>query len=251
MENGATVPPPRQCFAFPEQRGRHNRMNIIIIEDDELLAAGLRRAFAQTGFTLTRAASGAAAKAAFGAADYDLVLLDLGLPDIDGVDILRALRRQRMSVPVLVLTARDGVEHRIAALNAGADDYLEKPFDLRELDARVRALLRRSHVDFGHEIVLGRVSIHPFERRVSVDGQPLTLPAREYEVLEFLCLNATQVANKIRLAQRLTLSNEDIGDNAVEVYVHRLRRRLAPYGIRIQTIRGVGYLLETVTCDQA
>jgi two-component system OmpR family response regulator len=152
---------------------------------------------------------------------------------------------------VLVLTARDGVEHRIAALNAGADDYLEKPFDLRELDARVRALLRRSHVDFGHEIVLGRVSIHPFERRVSVDGQPLTLPAREYEVLEFLCLNATQVVNKTRLAQRLTLSNEDIGDNAVEVYVHRLRRRLAPYGIRIQTIRGVGYLLETVTCDQA
>lgn len=228
-----------------------DEVTILIVEDEPPIRRLLRATLGAHEYRPIEAATGTEAMAALRHHKPDLVLLDLGLPDVDGVDILRALRRQRMSVPVLVLTARDGVEQRIAALNAGADDYLEKPFDLRELEARVRALLRRSHVDFGHEIVLGRVAIHPFERRVSVDGQALTLPAREYEVLEFLCLNAAQVVNKARLAQRLTLSNEDIGDNAVEVYVHRLRRRLAPYGIRIQTIRGVGYLLETVPCGEA
>jgi len=220
-------------------------MNVLVIEDDAMLAQGLVRALEEAEFTVTHAPDGEFADGALRAYDFDLVILDLGLPDIDGLEILRGLRRQRMSVPVLVLTARDGVEQRVAALDAGADDYLEKPFDLRELEARVRALIRRSHTDFGHDITLGPLTIDLFARTVSVEGVVMDLPAREYEVLEALVMNAPRVVNKARIAQRLTTAGDDIGDNAVEVYIHRLRRRLGPLGLAIRTLRGVGYLIET------
>lgn len=224
------------------------RMNILVIEDDELLADGLSRSFEQGGMTTVHAMNGAAALTFLATTQFDLVVLDLGLPDMDGIEILRSLRRQRLQVPVLVLTARDGVAHRIQALDAGADDYLEKPFDLGELEARIRALLRRAYAEFGEDVQVGALRINPFERRVLAHDELWVLPAREYEVLEVLMLNASQVVNRARILQRLTASNEDIGDNALEVYVHRLRRRLAPLGIQIRTVRGLGYLLEEDTC---
>ncbi|MEQ8235070.1 MAG: response regulator transcription factor [Gammaproteobacteria bacterium] len=220
-------------------------MNVLVVEDDELLGTGLLRVLEQSGYVASLANDGNGAKAALDGGDFDLLLLDLGLPDIDGLDILRSLRRQRRIVPVLVLTARDGVEQRVAALDAGADDYLEKPFDLRELEARVRALLRRSHVMFGQEARLGALAINPYTREARIDGELLAVPAREFEVLEILVINAGKVVTKARIAQRLTASNDDIGDNAIEVYVHRLRRRLGPHGLNIRTVRGVGYLIET------
>ncbi|MCB1749054.1 MAG: response regulator [Gammaproteobacteria bacterium] len=220
-------------------------MNVLVVEDDKLLGSGLVRALEQAGYAAEHAPDGAWARAALEGGDHDLVILDLGLPDADGLDILRGLRRRRLSIPVLVLTARDGVEHRVAALDAGADDYLEKPFDLRELEARVRALLRRSQMGFDEEIRLGTLTLNPFTREVRCDGTLLDLPVREFEVLEMLAMNANKVVTKARIAQRLTASNDDIGDNAVEVYVHRLRRRLGDHGLRIRTLRGVGYLVET------
>ncbi len=219
-------------------------MNLLLVEDDETIAQGLVRFFEKDGHTVMHAANGRFADGALLAHDFDLLVLDLGLPDMDGLDILRGLRRERRSLPVLVLTAREGVEQRVAALNAGADDYLEKPFDLRELEARAKALLRRSHNDFGQEASLGPLTINLFERSLTVAGQFMTLPVREHEVLEVLVLNAGRAVSKARLLQRLTLGNEALGDNAVEVYIHRLRKRLEPLGLRIRTVRGVGYLVE-------
>lgn len=219
-------------------------MNVLVVEDDALLAAGLKSALARADYTVTHAVDGKTAIGSLLAFDYDLIILDLGLPDIDGIEVLRNLRNRKLAVPVLVLTARDGVEQQVAALDAGADDYMEKPFDLRELQARIRALLRRSHTDFGQEVQVGPLVLNPFRRELHIMGEMHDLPAREYEVLEALMISSPRVVSKLRLGQRLALNGEDIGDNAVEVYVHRLRRRLQDTGIAIRTIRSVGYALE-------
>lgn len=221
-------------------------MNVLVVEDDTLLAAGLTSALTRADYKVTHAGDGRMALASLDAWDIDLLILDLGLPDMDGLDVLRTLRSRKLAVPVLVLTARDGIEQQVAALDAGADDYMEKPFDLRELQARVRALLRRSHAEFNQELVLGPMVLNPFHREVRIAGELQDLPAREYEVLEALLINAPRVVSKLRLAQRLAMNGDDIGDNAVEVYVHRLRRRLADCGVSIRTVRSVGYLIEAV-----
>ena len=219
-------------------------MNVLVIEDDTLLGGGLLKAFERAGYTVALAVDGREALALVGIHDPDLIVLDLGLPDLDGLDVLRQLRRDRVRTPVLILTARDGVEQRVAALDAGADDYIEKPFDLRELEARVRALIRRAHTEFEREVQLGALTLDPFAHEVRIDGELIEIPSREYEVLEALVMNRNKTVSKARLAQRLTASNEDIGDNAVEVYVHRLRRRFSHIGLSIRTVRGVGYLIE-------
>lgn len=219
-------------------------MNILVVEDDALLAAGLKTALKQADYGVTHAPDGKFADGALRAYEFDLVILDLGLPDMDGLDVLKTIRERKVPTPVLVLTARDGVEQQVAALDAGADDYMEKPFDLRELEARIRALLRRGASDFHHERTLGPLSVDPFRRTATLRSALLDLPAREFEVLEGLILNAPRVVSKTRLAQRLALGGDDIGDNAVEVYIHRLRRRLQDSGINIRTIRSVGYSIE-------
>lgn len=219
-------------------------MNLLLVEDDALLAGGLLTAFGRENYRVAHAGDGATAKASLRAYDFDLVILDLGLPDMEGITILKGMRREQNSIPVLVLTAREGVDQQVAALDAGADDYMEKPFDLRELLARVRALLRRSHTDFRHDIVVGSIRLNPVDRTLSTGSGRLLLPLREYEVLEALMLNSPRVVHKERLAQRMAISNDDVGDNAVEVYIHRLRRRLQPHGVAIRTMRGVGYLIE-------
>lgn len=219
-------------------------MNLLLVEDDALLADGLLTAFERENYQVAHARDGATAKASLHAYDFDLVILDLGLPDMEGITILRDMRHHQNSIPVLVLTAREGVDQQVVALDAGADDYMEKPFDLRELLARIRALLRRSHTDFRNDIVVGSIRLNPADKTLSTSSGRLALPLREYEVLEALMLNSPRVVHKERIAQRMAISNEDVGDNAVEVYIHRLRRRLQPHGVAIRTMRGVGYLIE-------
>jgi len=219
-------------------------MNVLIVEDDALLASGLQSALTMADYKVTHAADGSSAITNIQHCDYDLVILDLGLPDMDGLEVLNNIRVKKLPLPVLVLTARDGMDQQIAALDAGADDYMEKPFDLRELHARVKALLRRSHIQFNKELYLGPLTLDPFSRRLSLNGAVQDLPAREFEILESLMLNSPRVVSKVRLAQRLAQDNEDIGDNAVEVYIHRMRRRLKDSNVVISTIRNVGYAIE-------
>ena len=221
-------------------------MNVLIVEDDKLLADGLKSALERASYKVTHAGDGLVADQQLRAYEFDLVVLDLGLPDMDGLEVLRALRQRKQAVPVLVLTARDGMDQQIESLDAGADDYMEKPFDLRELQARVRALLRRGTAEIREKVELGSLQLDLFQRTATLDGKLLELPVREFEVLETLVLQAPRVVGKARLNQRLALHSEDIGPNAVEVYIHRLRRRLDLSGVFIRTVRGVGYSIENL-----
>lgn len=175
---------------------------------------------------------------------YDAMLLDLGLPRREGLEVLRNLRRRGMSLPVMILTARDTVEDRVRGLDAGADDYLLKPFSLDELLARLRALLRRAHGVADTRIRMGQLCFDSIRRQASVNDSPLVLSAREVEVLEILIHHAGRVAAKEAIADRLANWGEGVGENAVEVYIHRLRRKLEGSGVGIRTLRGLGYLLE-------
>jgi len=176
--------------------------------------------------------------------NYDLVILDLGLPKLDGFEVLRRLRRRGAKVPVLVLTARDALQDRVRGLDLGADDYLIKPFDLPELEARVRALIRRGQSGGGSLLTHGTLTLDTAGRCASLNGEPLELSARELGVLEVLMLRSGRVVSKEQLAEQLYGWDEEVGANAIEVYVHRLRRKIEPAGVMIRTIRGLGYLLE-------
>ncbi|PPD37095.1 MAG: DNA-binding response regulator [Methylomonas sp.] len=220
-------------------------MRILLVEDDTVVADGLSRSIADWGFDVTLAVTGAFADCALSTQPYDLVILDLGLPDMDGRDVLRQLRvRYQSAIPVLILTARDGLNDRVGGLELGADDYMTKPFELRELEARVRALLRRSHGGFDNDIRFGRLTLNIRDQQIVADGIGLGLPPREYGVLEALLLQSGRVVSKDSIAQRLAVRSEELADNAIEVYVHRLRKRLEPLSISIRTVRGLGYLLE-------
>lgn len=219
-------------------------MNILLVEDDPVLADGLSQTLEQAGYAVTAAMTGNYADSALRTQVYDLMILDLGLPDLDGREVLRQLRARKNAVPVLILTARDGVDDRVNGLELGADDYMTKPFELKELEARVKALIRRSHGTYDHRLKVGRLTLDTQDRQVLGDGEPIPLSPREYGVLEALLLQAGRVVSKERIAQRLAVRSEELGDNAIEVYVHRLRRRLEPFNAHIRTLRGLGYLLE-------
>ncbi|WKJ90580.1 response regulator transcription factor [Methylomonas montana] len=219
-------------------------MRILLVEDDNVLADGLSRSLADWGFDVTLAVTGAYADSALRTQPYDLIILDLGLPDTDGLEVLRQLRARKSAIPVLILTARDRLNDRVGGLELGADDYMTKPFELRELEARVRALLRRSHGGFDHNITFAQLVMDTRNQHISIAGTPMVLPPREYGVLEALLLQAGRVVSKDNIAQRLAARSEELADNAIEVYIHRLRKRLEPLGIRIRTVRGLGYLLE-------
>jgi two-component system OmpR family response regulator len=219
-------------------------MRILIVEDDPVLADGLTRTLRAADYAVDSASDGSEADHVLAAQNYDLVILDLGLPKLDGFEVLRRLRRRGSRIPVMVLTARDALEDRVRGLDIGADDYLTKPFDLPELEARVRALIRRGQSGGSSVITHGALTLDTAGRRATLNGEPLELSARELGVLEVLMLRSGRVVNKEQLAEQLYGWDEEVGANAIEVYVHRLRRKLEPAGVVIRTIRGLGYLLE-------
>jgi two-component system, OmpR family, response regulator len=221
-------------------------MRILIAEDDPVLADGLTRSLHQADYAVDCVATGDQADHVLLAQNYDLLILDLGLPRLDGFEVLRRLRHRGSKVPVLVLTARDGLEDRVRGLDLGADDYLTKPFDLPELEARVRALIRRGQSGGASILSHGALQLDTAGRRATLNGASLDLSARELGVLEVLMHRSGRVVNKEQLAEQLYGWDEEVGANAIEVYVHRLRRKLEPAGVVIRTIRGLGYLLEKV-----
>jgi two-component system OmpR family response regulator len=219
-------------------------MRVLIIEDDPLLADGLTRSLRQSDFAVDCVTDGERADHVLATQHYDLVILDLGLPKVDGFEVLKRLRRRGATVPVLVLTARDALADRVKGLDLGADDYLTKPFDLPELEARARALIRRGQSGGSSLLTHGPLTLDTSGRRAMLAGTALELSAREFGVLEVLMLRSGRVVNKDQLAEQLYSWEDEVGSNAIEVYVHRLRKKLEPAGVAIRTIRGLGYLLE-------
>ncbi len=216
-------------------------MRILVVEDDPLLSDGLQAGLRQAGFDVDLALDGVAANLALGTHDFAAVVLDLGLPRLGGLDVLKRLRAAASAVPVLILTARDSVEDRIKGLDSGADDYVVKPVDLGELAARLRALVRRSKGEAAPVLQIGALRLDPAARQVTFRGERIALQAREFAMLHELMLSAGRVLSREQLVERLYAWGEEIESNAIEVHVHHLRRKLAPEVIR--TVRGVGYLM--------
>jgi DNA-binding response OmpR family regulator len=216
-------------------------MRILVVEDDPLLADGLQAGLKQVGFDADRVQDGLEADLALRSHSYAAVLLDLGLPRLDGLALLKKLRARGDRVPVLILTARDAIDQRIQGLDSGADDYVVKPVDLGELAARLRALVRRSKGEAASILEVGELRLDPATREVTFRARPVELQPREFAMLQELVLNAGRVLSREQLVERLYAWGEEIESNAIEVHVHHLRRKLAPDLIR--TVRGVGYLL--------
>ena len=224
-------------------------MRLLVIEDHPILADGLIKALKAADYAVDHADTGEQADHMLATQPYDAVILDIGLPKIDGYEVLRRMRRKGSKIPVLMLTARDALEDRVKGLDLGADDYLTKPYDLPELEARVRALIRRGQSGGGAELVHGELSLDTAGRRATIKGTPLDLSARELGVLEVLMMRVGRVVSKEQLAEQLYGWGEEVGANAIEVYVHRLRKKLEPAGVSVRTIRGLGYLLEKAAND--
>lgn len=216
-------------------------MRILLVEDDPMIGKSVRIALRHDGYALDWVQDGLAAEHALANETYDIVLLDLGLPRRAGLEILSTLRAAGKATPVLILTARDAVSDRVRGLDAGADDYLVKPFDLDELGARIRALLRRKAGRAAPEIVHGNLRLNPITREVQLDGAPLTLSAREFAVLSALLERPGVPLSRSQLEDRIYGWGEEVESNAVEVYIHTLRRKLGSSWIR--NVRGVGYLV--------
>ena len=221
-------------------------MRLLIVEDDDILRDGLIRSLRQVGYQVTATASGQQALQLVQSEDPDIVILDLGLPDLPGLSVLQQIRARGNKVPVLILTALDALEDRINGLNAGADDYLGKPFDLMELEARLRALLRRSAGTGSDFIQFGPLKFDVVNKRAYINDSLLELSSREMHLLEVLMVDAGQVVSKEHLVEQLASHDQSLGVNAIEVYVHRLRKKLEPLSVNVRTFRGLGYLLETL-----
>jgi len=218
-------------------------MRILLAEDDRIIADGLQRSLRKAGYAVDCVASGAEADAALASQLFDLLILDLGLPKLSGIEVLRRLRSRKSTLPVLILTAQDGIDDRVRGLDAGADDYMTKPFALPELEARVRALTRRG-TGMPTRIEFGLLTYDQADRQVMIAGQTVELSARELGLIEILLLRAGRLVNKEQLVDHLCEWGEEVSTNAIEVYVHRLRKKLDGGGIKITTVRGLGYCLE-------
>ncbi|WP_240047427.1 response regulator transcription factor [Sphingomonas panacisoli] len=216
---------------------------ILLVEDDPSLARGLAGSLKAVGHTVDVAEDGETALLAALDEPFGLITLDLGLPDISGLEVLRTLRSRGVKTPILILTARDALEDRVEGLDLGADDYLLKPFEPSELEARIRALLRRSQGEASSVIAVGKLVVDQAHATAAVDGRMLDLRRREWALLDRLLARVGKVVSKDRLASEIFGFDEPVGPNAVEVYVARLRRKLGDDGPEIRTIRGLGYML--------
>ena len=216
-------------------------MHLLLVEDDAMIGEAVLDALRAAHYAVDWVRDGAMADTALSNSTYDLVLLDLGLPQRDGLDVLRALRARGQVVPVLVATARDAVTDRIAGLDAGADDYVVKPYDIDELQARIRALLRRDAGQAGPTYSQHGVSLNPATHEATRDGKPVPLSAREWAVLEPLIARPGVVFSRSQLEEKLFSWKDDVSSNAVEVYIHGVRKKLG--ADLIQTVRGLGYLV--------
>ena len=218
-------------------------MQLLLVEDDRPLAAGLRQALSKSGYAVNHVEKGELALLAIRTERPDLVVLDIGLPDIDGISVLKRLRKEDVELPVLLLTARDSVEGKVAGLDSGADDYLAKPFEMTELLARLRVLERRLASMKSSEIVVGNIVLDTLQQSVARDGCVIELARREYMLLKSLLENAGRVQTRATLEQRLYSWGEEVSSNALEVHIHHLRKKLG--NDLIKTIRGVGYKVDT------
>lgn len=223
-------------------------MRILLAEDDALLADGLARALAHSGYSVEVAPDGKAADRWLQGEEFDLAILDLGLPGLEGSDVLQRLRSRRQKTPVLILSARPAMEERVRLLDLGADDYVVKPVALAELEARVRALIRRGRGDPDPSLILGRLRLDTLAKRAWVrdgDGEHnFELTAREWAAIEFLAQRVNRVISKEQMIQALYGWEEDITPNAIEKFISRLRGKLETAGVTIRTVRGLGYYLE-------
>ena len=217
-------------------------MRILLVEDDELLGNGVHTGLSQEGYTVDWLRDGATAEHALRSEIFDAIVLDLGLPKLPGIDLLQILRNRGVVIPVLILTARETIEDRVEGLDSGADDYMTKPFELEELYARIRALLRRFSGRAGALLEFGRISLDPASHTVMLNGEPVSLSRREFSLLQKLLENAGRVLSREHLTQSLYGWGDDVDSNALEVHVHNLRKKFGNNFIR--TIRGVGYLID-------
>jgi DNA-binding response OmpR family regulator len=216
-------------------------MRILLVEDDPMIGDAVRTSLRQLDYAVDWVRDGLVAQSVLETEHFDLVLLDLGLPGKDGIAIVRELRRRKLSTPVIIITARDGIEERIKGLDAGADDYVIKPFAIDELAARLRSALRRSSGQTEPEIHLRNISIYPAAREVRRDGVPVVLSAREYAIIEALLLRPGAILSRAQLEERMYGWGEEVESNAIEVYIHGVRRKLG--ADFIQNVRGVGYFI--------
>lgn len=219
-------------------------MRVLVAEDDEAIASAIAPALQSSGHAVDVVADGQKADRALASGSYDLLVLDLGLPLLDGTDVLRRLRERGEGLPVLVITARDALKDRVLVLDLGADDYLVKPFELTEFEARVRALIRRAASRGATEQRLGRLVLDLAGQRASRDGNPIDLTRREFGILAALASRQDKVVGRPQLVEAVCGWDQNLTDNGLDIAIHRLRRKLQGCGTRIRTIRGLGYLLE-------
>jgi two-component system, OmpR family, response regulator len=219
-------------------------MRLLLVEDDLPLAEALMSLLVSSGYVVDCVHDGADARDLVASEQFDLMILDLNLPELDGLSVLRAMRAQGNRAAVMILTARGAAEDRVRGLDLGADDYMAKPFDVREFEARVRSLLRRQAGLRSSTLSLGPLSLDLTSRQFFGNGQALDLPPRERAILELLVTRAGKVVGKDAIVQSVTSLEDNLSDNAIEQYISRLRRRLHPLGLDLRTIRGLGYLME-------
>ena len=219
-------------------------MRLLIVEDDAMLADGLARTLRRGGHTADVVSSAEHAALALEQEAFDVMLLDLGLPGSDGLELLARLRKRGNNLPVIIISARDALGDRVKGLDLGADDYLVKPFELEELEARVRALIRRRATRVTPQLTFGRLTLDLVAREARVDGERVELTPREWAIMELFVTQPGVALAKERMVQSLSSWDDTLSANAVEVYVSRLRSKFEPAGLRIRTVRGYGYMLE-------